>query len=112
MVDISYFIGWHNILSQTQTAIAGYYVYYGTDSNANPVTAGNYQTTSNYLVTAPMDQTSYYLRLVTVDGAGNNSLASTVFVYTYNGIAPPITLTKTTTADFDGWYNKCGRCEW
>ncbi|MFA5894395.1 MAG: fibronectin type III domain-containing protein [Candidatus Shapirobacteria bacterium] len=86
--------------TDTQTSIAGYYVYFGTGSSASPVTEGNYQTASNYLVTTPMDQTTYYLRLVTVDSAGNNSAATTAFVYTYNGIAPPITITKTTTADF------------
>ncbi|MFZ2152908.1 MAG: fibronectin type III domain-containing protein [Microgenomates group bacterium] len=83
-----------------ETSVAGYYVYFGTGSSANPVVEGNYQTLSNYVVTTPMDQLPYYLRLVTVDGVGNTSAAMTGFVYNYNGISPPLTLTKSLTSDF------------
>ncbi|MFH0773128.1 MAG: hypothetical protein V1922_02350 [bacterium] len=87
--------------TDTQTAVAGYYVYFGSDIFADPETAGVYKTDTNYLVTVPMTKgQTYYLRLQTKDVVGNISNATTEFVYTYIGVSPPQTITKTTTADF------------
>lgn len=89
--------------SDNETGVAGYYVYFGTDSNANPQTSGSFQTTSTYTVTTPMTHgNTYYLRLQTKDSAGNVSSPETVFVYVYTGVSPPQEISKTTTADFSG----------
>lgn len=87
--------------TDAQTAVAGYYVYYGSDIFADPETAGVYKTDTNYLVAVPMTKgQTYYLRLQTKDVAGNISAATTEFIYTYTGVSPPQTITKTATADF------------
>ncbi len=87
--------------SDSQTSVTGYYVYFGVDSAAVPQIAGTYTTDTNYLVTVPMIKgQTYYLRLQTKDVSGNISAATTGFVYTYVGVSPPQTITKTSTADF------------
>ena len=87
--------------TDSETGVAGYYVYFGTNPTADPQTMGSFQTTSDYLVTFPMSQTTYYLRLKTKDNAGNVSSAVEGFVYQYIGVAPPTTITQTTTSDFN-----------
>ncbi|MFZ2206948.1 MAG: fibronectin type III domain-containing protein [Microgenomates group bacterium] len=87
--------------TDSQTTISGYYVYFGTDILADPETAGVFKTDRNYLVTIPLTKgQTYYLRLQTKDTSGNISTATTGFVYTYSGVSPPITVTKTSTSDF------------
>jgi hypothetical protein len=89
--------------TDTETSVAGYYVYYGTSSSADPATAGNYQTTANYTTTLEMTTgTTYYLRLKTKDTAGNISAATTGFTYVYNGVSPPQSITQTLSTDFSG----------
>lgn len=88
--------------SDAETSIAGYYVYFGTSSGADPVTAGAYQTAASYTVTEPLTSgNNYYLRIVTKDAAGNNSSASTLFTYIYQGVNSQ-SVNKTTTSDFSG----------
>lgn len=71
------------------SGVAGYWVYWGTDGGANPVTTGAYQTGVNYTVgSAPVHASTYYLRTVTQDTAGNRSSASTVFTYKYDSAGP------------------------
>jgi len=74
----------------TPTGVAGYYVYFGTDITANPYTAGNYQTgTSATLPVNPVnDGLTYYLRMQTVDVAGNRSASITLFNYEYDITKP------------------------
>lgn len=87
--------------TDSETSVSGYYVYFGSDILADPQTAGVYKTDRNYLVTSPLTKgQTYYLRLQTKDAVGNISSATTEFVYTYTGVSPPQTITKTTTADF------------
>lgn len=87
--------------TDTETAVAGYYVYFGTESTGNPQSEGVYNTNTHYLVTTPMIKgQTYYLRLQTKDTFGNVSAATTGFIYIYNGVSPPQVITKTTTADF------------
>lgn len=89
--------------SDTETNVAGYYVYYGTSSSADPAVSGNYQTTANYTATLQMTNgITYYLRLKTKDTSGNISSATTGFTYTYTGVSPPQTVTQTSTSDFSG----------
>ncbi len=74
----------------TPTGVAGYYVYFGSDITANPYTAGNYQTGTS--VTLPINPTdnglTYYLRIQTIDNAGNRSAATTSFTYKYDTTKP------------------------
>lgn len=89
--------------TDAETSVAGYYLYYGTSSSADPATAGNYQTTANYTTTLEMTTgTTYYLRLKTKDTAGNISDATTGFTYVYNGVSPPQSITQTLSSDFSG----------
>jgi len=89
--------------TDAETSVAGYYLYYGTSSSADPATAGNYQTTANYTATLEMTTgTTYYLRLKTKDTAGNISDATTGFTYVYNGVSPPQSITQTLSTDFSG----------
>ncbi|MFA6005821.1 MAG: fibronectin type III domain-containing protein [Patescibacteria group bacterium] len=94
------YISW-TVGSDSQMSVAGYYVYFGTNSAADPQTLGALQTELNYLVTQPMIKgETYYLRLKTKDTSNNVSAAVTGFVYTYIGVSPPQTVTKTSTEDF------------
>ena len=87
--------------SDAQTSTVGYYVYFGTSSTADPVTAGSYQTNLFYQVHEPMVYgTLYYLRIASKDTIGNVSSATSAFTFTYNGISPHSTVTKTNEADF------------
>ncbi len=87
--------------SDSETDVVGYYVYYGLGETVDPEVSGSYRTSSDYLVSEPMDHGTYYLRLKTVNGVGLKSEAMTAFVYTYNGIAPPSDFGKSLTIDFN-----------
>lgn len=76
--------------SDTETGVAGYYVYFGSDSNADPESEGNFQINSTYVVTKGMSSGNYYLRVKTKDGAGNISGAATLFTYVYSGVSPSL----------------------
>lgn len=52
------------------TGVAGYYIYFGTSNNADPTTAGTYQTGITYAPT-PATNGTYYLFIETKDNAGN-----------------------------------------
>jgi hypothetical protein len=85
-----------------QTSIAGYYVYFGngTTSTVDPITSGNYQADSSYLVTTPMETGIYRLLIKTKDTAGNVSQTWEAFDYDYNGVSPYVSLVQTSTPDF------------
>ncbi len=87
--------------SDNESGIAGYYVYFGTDSNADPETEGVYQVASDYVVNLAMQTGNYYLRIKTKDKDGNiTSSTFDAFTYNYNGVSPFLTETKTTQEDF------------
>lgn len=86
----------------SETAVTGYYVYFGTNATANPVTDGVWQTTTAYQTNAAMSTGTYFLRIVTKNSADLTSTPETVFVYDYSGVSPYLTYTATTTADFSG----------
>lgn len=88
--------------ADSQTAIDGYYVYFGTNSEADPQNLGNFQVASNYSVTTPLSTGSYYLRVKSRDKSGNMSTIVSGFTYVYAGISPPTTATFTDTQDFNG----------
>lgn len=86
--------------SDDASGVAGYYVYFGTNISADPETDGYYQTSSNFVVTAPLSENTYYLRIKTVDVMGNVSSAVTGFTYVYLGV-PYSSITLTNSADFN-----------
>lgn len=88
--------------SDSQTAIAGYYVYFGSSSSADPVELGSFQTGTTYTGITELTNGNYYLRIKTKDSAGNTSEATTGFNYLYGSVSPPQSLVRTTTADFSG----------
>lgn len=68
------------------SGVAGYYVYFGIDSNADPVT---FQATNNYTASGLSAGQTYYLKIMTEDNAG--MIASTsysAFTYKFDNIAP------------------------
>lgn len=68
------------------SGVAGYYVYFGTDSNADPVT---FQTTNSYTAGSLSAGQTYYLKIMTRDNAGMISPASfSAFTYKFDNIAP------------------------
>lgn len=86
--------------SDNESGIAGYYVYFGTSASANPETDGNYQTNSDYVVTANLSSNTYYLIVKTKDVAGNISASTSGFTYVYQGVAYS-SVSTTTTSEFD-----------
>ncbi|OQA53259.1 MAG: Exoglucanase B precursor [candidate division WS2 bacterium ADurb.Bin280] len=75
--------------SDTQAGVAGYFVYFGTTIDANPVTVGAYQTGTSFTSSTTLTSgASHYLRIVTRDNAGNDSEPVTKFIYNYDGTAP------------------------
>ena len=103
-----------NSVAVDQSGIAGYYVYFGQD-NSTAYTAGTYQShTSSVLNTfntldpqtfTPSTSISaegnYYLRVATVDIAGNISTPTTLFTYKYDK-TPPTNVSSLTVNPF-GW---------
>lgn len=88
--------------ADSETSIAGYYVYFGVNNAADPETTGEYQTDADYISTKVLATGTYYLRIQTKDTAGNLSAATTIFTYNYNGISPAQSLTVTDSVDFTG----------
>lgn len=89
--------------SDSQSGLAGYYVYFGTQSDFNPASSEDYyQTGTTYeLNTVLAGNTTYYLRIRTKDNAGNLSSATTAFTYVYNGISSVTASTWTSRSDFE-----------
>lgn len=74
---------------ETVSGVAGYYVYFGTDNTADPLTAGTYQTASTYTASSLTTGSTYYLRMKTKDAAGNtNATAVGLFTYKYDSSNP------------------------
>ncbi|MFA5828558.1 MAG: fibronectin type III domain-containing protein [Candidatus Shapirobacteria bacterium] len=86
----------------TETSVAGYYVYFGTGTTAtvDPAISGSYQTDSSYLVTMPMQTGTYSLLIKTKDLGGNVSNTWQAFVYVYNGVSPFISFAQASTPEF------------
>lgn len=86
--------------SDTETGIAGYYVYFGPDAGADPAAVGTFQTETNYISTLGLSNGSYYLRLRTKDKQGNTSTVVTGFIYSYGGVSPVLSFSASTSGDF------------
>lgn len=78
------------------SAIAGYYVYFGTSVSGSPVNNGTFQTGSTYTPGTLVSGTTYYLRIQAKDGANNvDPTVWSPFIYKYDGSAAtnPVTVT-------------------
>jgi hypothetical protein len=91
------------------SGIAGYYVYFGKNPDADPSVDGTFQVASAYSVNEAMtydtspahDYGTYYFKVKAKD---NNGLISDVwspFNYLYKGVSPPSDVTKTTQGEFN-----------
>lgn len=74
--------------SDSGSGVQGYYVFFGTELDADPVTKGIFQIKENF---APeklkkSQEKKYFLKVMSVDHAGNRSSTSSVFRYVYDGI--------------------------
>ncbi len=79
--------------ADNSSGVAGYYVYFGTSPNADPVVSGTFQTDSSYVVSSSLTSGfTYYLLIKTRDNSGNVSTSTYrgVFVYRYDTNPPSI----------------------
>jgi hypothetical protein len=91
------------------SGVAGYYVYFGKSSSADPATSGTYQTANYYSVNEAMSYDTdpvhtygtYYLIIKAKDGNGLISDAWSPFIYKYKGVSPYETVIKTSQDNFD-----------
>ncbi len=68
------------------SGIAGYYVYFGTDANADPV---DFQAENNYTASALTSGNTYYLKIQAVDKAGMIAADTyQAFIYKFDSTAP------------------------
>lgn len=71
------------------SGVSGYYVYFGTDSEADPAVDGELQVTSNYTASDLVNGETYYLLVKTVDNANNVAETSWApFTYKYDAEGP------------------------
>ncbi|TXH60523.1 MAG: hypothetical protein E6Q84_04515 [Thiothrix sp.] len=70
------------------SGIAGYYVYFGTNNTAEPATAGALQVGTTFTAASLTSGQTYYLRIATVDVAGNVAAAWDAFTYKYDATGP------------------------
>ncbi len=74
-----------NPAGTNNSGVAGYYVYFGTNSSANPQTDGTWQTGLNFTnSTGLVTGTTYYFKISTRDNAGNVSTSSPACAYHYS----------------------------
>ncbi|MBP9820292.1 hypothetical protein KBC79_06190, partial [Candidatus Woesebacteria bacterium] len=91
------------------SGVSGYYVYFGTDVDADPADDGTLQSGSSYTASSLVSGSTYYLRIKTADDAGNTAADTWApFTYKYDGDGPstPTGLTAdpsgyTSVDDFD-----------
>ncbi len=69
--------------------IQGYYVYFGTTSDADPESEGTLQSAATYTASSLSTGSTYYLRIKTRDYNGNISSTSwSPFTYSFDNVAP------------------------
>ncbi|MFZ5424350.1 MAG: LamG-like jellyroll fold domain-containing protein [Patescibacteria group bacterium] len=91
------YFSWAGASDSGGAGIAGYFVYFGTDSAAVPSTAGVFQTGTSYSAASLTSGQTYYLRIQTKDNAQNVSTVYAPFIYKYDNTNPsnPSTITVT-----------------
>ncbi len=67
--------------SSSGSGIAGYYVYLGINSTANPYTSGSLISDTEYTAVGLTSGSTYYLRITSIDSAGNTAPVWSPFIY-------------------------------
>ncbi len=71
------------------SGISGYYVYFGTNGSANPITQGTFQEAATYQNTTNLTTgQTYYLRVSAKDNSNHSAVGTTLFTYKYD-VDPP-----------------------
>lgn len=84
------------------SGVTGYYVYFGTDIDAQASISGSLQATTNYTASGLTSGSTYYLKVRAVDDAGNFAASDwAAFVYKFDNVAPENP--TTVTADPSGY---------
>jgi serine protease len=85
--------------SDAGTGVAGYYVYFGTDANADPHFAGDFQASDTFTVSGlSSDDVVYYLRVQAADASDNVSTISSFSLRLDNVVARPTNVAVSQTA--------------
>jgi hypothetical protein len=95
--------------SEQASGVEGYYVYFGTNANAIPRTAGTFQTATSYTASAiPTNDTSpYYFRIQTRDNAQNTtSDVSGIYDKFRDSTAPNNVTSVTGNANSGNWFDR------
>ncbi len=75
--------------SDAGAGISGYYVYFGTDSTAEPTTAGVFQAGNTYTASSLVSGSTYYLRIKARDSAQNSASTTwSAFIYKFDNGTP------------------------
>lgn len=75
----------------TGSGVLGYYVYFGIDEAGDPEDDGQFQATNSYTPSTLTNNSEHYLRVQTVDEAGNvNPEIWQPFVYRYDAEGPTV----------------------
>ncbi len=82
------YFSWSGASDGDGSGVYGYYVYFGTNSTADPETAGSWQVDTAYTGSSLTSGQTYYLRVATVDVAGNVAATWEAFTYKYDATAP------------------------
>ncbi len=91
--------------ADSASGVLGYHVYWGMDSKG---TSTELQTSSSYVASPVSSPSTHYLRVRTVDNAGNTSGWDTLFVLKYDADPPdnPSACTESHGALDDTWQNE------
>ena len=81
------YFNWSGQSDATGSGILGYYVYFGSNENADATISGALQSAANYTASISTDG-EYFLKIKTKDNAGNIADHWSPFHYRYDGTTP------------------------
>ncbi|MBP9700387.1 fibronectin type III domain-containing protein [Candidatus Woesebacteria bacterium] len=83
------YFSWSGATDTGGSGVSGYYVYFGTDQTAEPVTAGVFQVGTTYTASNLSSGSTYYLRIKAKDNAQNTTGTTwSAFTYQLDSTAP------------------------
>ena len=88
--------------TDTESEIAGYYVYFGPNNSANPVDNGIFTSGTTFQSNHALTTGTYFFRIASKNTAEQISSPETLFVYDYSGVAPALSTSASDSADFTG----------
>jgi uncharacterized repeat protein (TIGR01451 family) len=75
--------------ADANSCVAGYWVYWGPDQAADPLTSGSFQLGTTFATASPASGSTYYLMVKAQNPAGNVApAAATLFTYRFDNIPP------------------------